>query len=85
MLGVAFNLDQYLATDAIERAGAGLLLRAGNLRVRDVERALSRLVTEPSFGERARALQTELCGWNARARFETVVGEICHRANATCV
>jgi UDP:flavonoid glycosyltransferase YjiC (YdhE family) len=85
VLGVAFNLDQYLATDAIERAGAGLLLRAGNLRAGDVARALSRLVTEPSFGERARALQAELSSFDARARFEAVVGEICHRTSATCV
>jgi UDP:flavonoid glycosyltransferase YjiC (YdhE family) len=85
VLGVAFNLDQYLASEAIERAGAGLLLRAGNLRAGAVERTLSRLVAEPSFGERARSLQTELCAWNARARFESVVGEICHRAAPTCV
>ena len=85
VLGIAFNLDQYLATEAIERAGAGLLLRAGNLRARDVERGLARLVTEPSFGERARALQAELADWNARARFEGIVGEICHRPSPTRV
>lgn len=79
VLGVAFNLDQYLATDAIERAGAGLMLRAGNLRAHDVERALSRLAGEPSFGDRARALQADLCGWDAGARFEAVVREICPR------
>ncbi|HEX2658646.1 MAG TPA: nucleotide disphospho-sugar-binding domain-containing protein, partial [Polyangia bacterium] len=31
VLGIASNLDQYLAMTAIERAGAGLLLRAGTL------------------------------------------------------
>jgi UDP:flavonoid glycosyltransferase YjiC (YdhE family) len=85
VLGVAFNLDQYLATDAIARAGAGLLLRAGNLREADVARALSRVLTEPSFGERARALQGELARWDARARFEDVVGEICYRPTTACV
>lgn len=85
VLGVPFNLDQYLASDAIVRAGAGLLLRAGSVRKADAERALTRLITEPSFDERARALQAELARWDARARFEDVVGEICYRQTTACV
>jgi UDP:flavonoid glycosyltransferase YjiC (YdhE family) len=85
VLGVPFNLDQYLATDAIARAGAGLLLRAGSLRKADVEAALARLLTEPPYAERARALQAELAKWDARARFEDVVGEICYRQTTACV
>jgi UDP:flavonoid glycosyltransferase YjiC (YdhE family) len=75
VLGVAFNLDQYLAMQAIERFGAGLPLRAGALAHRDIARGLERLLAEPAFARRARAARDELARWDAGARFRAFVEE----------
>jgi UDP:flavonoid glycosyltransferase YjiC (YdhE family) len=47
VLGIPFNLDQYLAMDAIQRAGAGLLLRAGNSTPENVEAAVRSMLSNP--------------------------------------
>jgi UDP:flavonoid glycosyltransferase YjiC (YdhE family) len=75
VLGVPFNLDQYLAMQAIERFGAGLPLRAGAVTRRDVVRALERLLGEASFATRARAARDELARWDGGARFRGFVDE----------
>jgi UDP:flavonoid glycosyltransferase YjiC (YdhE family) len=75
VLGVAFNLDQYLAMQAIERFGAGLSLRSGALTGRDVARGLERLFGEASFTARARAARDELVRWEGGARFRAFVEE----------
>jgi UDP:flavonoid glycosyltransferase YjiC (YdhE family) len=75
VLGVAFNLDQYLATQAIVRAGAGLLVRAGAATVDHVRTALARLLGEATFAERARAVAAELGRWDARANFRAFVAD----------
>lgn len=73
VLGVAFNLDQYLAMTAIEAAGAGLLLRAGAVDAPAVRAALTRLASESSFSQRACALRDEFARWDAGARFREFV------------
>jgi UDP:flavonoid glycosyltransferase YjiC (YdhE family) len=73
VLGVAFNLDQYLAMQVIERYGAGLPLRAGALTARDCARGLERLLGEPAFATRARAARDELRRRDAGARFGAFV------------
>ncbi len=75
VLGVAFNLDQYLAMRSIERFGAGLALRAGALTRRDVAGGLERLLSEPSFVSRARAARDELARWDASAQFRDFVAQ----------
>jgi UDP:flavonoid glycosyltransferase YjiC (YdhE family) len=75
VLGVAFNLDQYLAMQAIERFGAGVSLRAGALARRDVTAGLERLLGESAFAARARGARDELVRWDARPRFRAFVEE----------
>lgn len=82
VLGVPFNLDQYLAMQAIERFGAGLSLRAGTLTRHDVVRGLERLLGEHAFAARARTARDELGRWNAAARFRTFVEDIVDGAPA---
>ena len=41
VLGIPFNLDQYLASQAIERTGAGLVVRAGLADAKTVAGAIS--------------------------------------------
>jgi UDP:flavonoid glycosyltransferase YjiC (YdhE family) len=76
VLGIPFNLDQYLATQAIERFGAGLGLRAGTLTRGGVANALERLLREPSFAGQARAAQRALVRWDARTSFPAFVEHV---------
>lgn len=76
VLGIAFNLDQYLAMDAIQDAGAGLRLRAGNLDRSGLSQALQRLRAEPSFTRAAAGLATEFTRWNAPAAFAAFVNRL---------
>jgi UDP:flavonoid glycosyltransferase YjiC (YdhE family) len=75
VLGIAFNLDQYLAMTAIASAGAGLLLRAGTLDRQGLRQAFTRLLGEPSFASAAGRLRDEFAGWNAPAAFASFVEE----------
>lgn len=81
VLGVASNLDQYLATQAIERAGAGLLVRAGTATIDDVRVALARLLSEPSFATAARAAADALRAQDAAATFRAFVDEAAGQAS----
>jgi UDP:flavonoid glycosyltransferase YjiC (YdhE family) len=74
-LGIASNLDQYLATQAIVRAGAGLMIRAGTATRDDVRAALARLFGEPSFTTAARAAAAALRAHDAATTFRAFVDE----------
>jgi UDP:flavonoid glycosyltransferase YjiC (YdhE family) len=75
VLGIASNLDQYLATQAIVRAGAGLMIRAGTATRDDVRAALARLFGEPSFTTAARAAAAALRAHDAATTFRAFVDE----------
>ncbi|HVZ88625.1 MAG TPA: nucleotide disphospho-sugar-binding domain-containing protein [Polyangia bacterium] len=60
VLGLPFNLDQYLASRAVARAAAGLAVRSGQADRSRVAAALSRLLTEPSFAAEAARLAVDL-------------------------
>ncbi len=76
VLGVASNLDQYLAMTAIQKAGAGVLLRAGSADERAVRRALEELVTQPSYSREAQAIAGRFAAWDAGARFAALVDRL---------
>jgi UDP:flavonoid glycosyltransferase YjiC (YdhE family) len=73
VLGIPFNLDQYLASEAIVRSGAGLMVRAGLASAETVASALTRLFSEHSFTARAAALATALDRSPAPAAFARLV------------
>jgi UDP:flavonoid glycosyltransferase YjiC (YdhE family) len=75
VLGIAANLDQYLAMTSIQDAGAGLLLRAGTLTREVLADALPRVVSEPAYTHAAGQLRDEFARWNAPATFATFVDE----------
>ncbi len=75
VLGIAANLDQYLAMTGIQDAGAGLLLRSGTLTRETLADALGRLVSEPSYTRAAGRLRDEFAKWNAPATFAAFVEE----------
>ena len=73
VLGLPFNLDQSLASQAITRAGVGLVVRAGLADAKNVAGALSRLIAERSFHERATDVAADLARSNGPATFATLV------------
>src|SRR5690606_32296797 len=46
VLGIASNLDQYLAMQVIERAGAGVLVKARSVSVQHLEEGVFRLLND---------------------------------------
>jgi UDP:flavonoid glycosyltransferase YjiC (YdhE family) len=73
LVGVASNLDQYLAMGAIQEAGAGVLLRAGLLTPEAVQEGVRRVLDDPSYGEAARRIQGEFMQFPAGERFRSFV------------
>ncbi|WP_373139124.1 glycosyltransferase [Mycobacterium marinum] len=56
VLGIASNLDQHLNMQAIEAAGAGLLLRTERLKARSVSAAMRQLLDRPGYRQSAEEL-----------------------------
>jgi UDP:flavonoid glycosyltransferase YjiC (YdhE family) len=76
VVGVASNLDQHLAMSGVERAGAGVTLRAANLTVDEVRQAVSGLIASPAHAAAARRLGEQLSETDAGARFTALVDEL---------
>jgi len=62
VLGIARNMDQFLNMTAIERFGAGILLRADRVAQARLGEALQRLLQEDRFAERAGVLAKSSTG-----------------------
>jgi UDP:flavonoid glycosyltransferase YjiC (YdhE family) len=69
VLGIPSNLDQYLAMQAITRAGAGITLRSGGLTTEQVRRAAVRLLDAPSVKRSAETLASKFAAYDCHARF----------------
>ena len=52
--------DQFANAEAVERAGAGIALEPGAVTVEGVRAAAARLLAEPGFAARARAVRDEI-------------------------
>lgn len=76
VLGVASNLDQYLTMDAIERSGAGRLLRAGGLNAEQVTHAVEHMLGDSGYKQRAAAVAADFARWDSAARFRAFVAEV---------
>jgi UDP:flavonoid glycosyltransferase YjiC (YdhE family) len=78
VLGLPSNFDQYLAAEAIVRAGAGLYVRSGEASAASVSRAIEELLSEARYTASARALSRSLERWNAPRRFTSFVEDAVH-------
>ncbi len=76
VVGVPWNLDQYLATEAIVRAGAGLSVRSGTATAAEVREAVGRAIGDADLREGARRVAAEMAGLDAPARFCEVLDEV---------
>jgi UDP:flavonoid glycosyltransferase YjiC (YdhE family) len=73
VLGLPWNLDQYLASEAIDRAGAGLSVRAGTATAEEIREAAARLLTDGSFAEAARRLSAEFLRWSPHRQLDALL------------
>jgi UDP:flavonoid glycosyltransferase YjiC (YdhE family) len=76
VLGIASNLDQFLAMTAIAAAGAGLLLRAGSLKEASVFAAVGRMLHDPTFGQSARSMANDFGRYDSAQRFEREIANL---------
>jgi UDP:flavonoid glycosyltransferase YjiC (YdhE family) len=70
VLGVPSNLDQYLAMDAITRAGAGVTLRSGSLTAKEVRRAAVQLLDDVEMQRGAAAWGRRFAAFDCHERFQ---------------
>jgi UDP:flavonoid glycosyltransferase YjiC (YdhE family) len=76
VLGIASNLDQYLAMTAVRDAGAGILLRADSLTEGAVEQAARALIEDPKYRRAAVRLARSLRAYDCDERFAGVLREL---------
>ena len=71
VLGIPSNLDQYLAMQAITRAGVGLQLRGASLRSEQVQRAASQLCDDTGLHSQAADLAQTFSGYDCHQLFQS--------------
>lgn len=76
VLGIASNLDQFLAMTALQDRGAGILLRASAATPDAVEQAARALLASDTHRAAARRAQRELSAYHAAARFEAALARL---------
>jgi len=76
VLGVATNLDQFLNMAAIERSGAGRLLRASTCDAGQVQAAISELLAENRCSDAARSVAERMARFRGATEFINIIGEI---------
>jgi UDP:flavonoid glycosyltransferase YjiC (YdhE family) len=69
VLGIAYNIDQYLTMSAVVRKGAGILLRSGRLSTTSVRDAAQRILTNPEYRNAAGKIAQECAQYDAPAVF----------------
>jgi len=73
VIGIASNLDQYLNMTLITKAGAGILIRAGQASRSSITNAVNTLIDEEQHRRRARALQGIIKSYDVGRRFRDIV------------
>ncbi|MET0595246.1 MAG: DUF2141 domain-containing protein [Polyangiaceae bacterium] len=76
VLGIASNLDQFLAMRGIVATGAGEILRASTLTVPRVRAVAEQMLATDVYRERARVVQKEMSSWSFAPRFRDFIGRI---------
>jgi UDP:flavonoid glycosyltransferase YjiC (YdhE family) len=75
VLGVPSNLDQYLAMEAITRAGAGVTLRSGSLTAQEVRRTAVQLLDDVAMQRSAAEWGRHFAAVDCHERFQDWLGE----------
>jgi UDP:flavonoid glycosyltransferase YjiC (YdhE family) len=75
VLGLASNMDQHLNMAAVQRLGAGELLRSDRGSAAAIRAAASRILGEPHYAAAAGRLAEAFSGYDAPARFKEIVAD----------
>jgi UDP:flavonoid glycosyltransferase YjiC (YdhE family) len=73
VLGICSNMDQFLTMNCVERAGAGLTVRASTANSRLLANSIARLKAENGFSLSARKIQEEFINYPSRILFPEAV------------
>ena len=73
VVGLPYNLDQYLALGAIVEAGAGVLIRSGVATPQEVRAAVERALHDPALEAGARRAAAALGALDAPSEFARIV------------
>jgi UDP:flavonoid glycosyltransferase YjiC (YdhE family) len=82
VIGVAGNMHQTWTMQAIQRAGAGELLRAADFDPEALRAAVRRMLAESSYSEAALALAGIVCRYDPGRRLEEVLGNVLSSSSA---
>jgi UDP:flavonoid glycosyltransferase YjiC (YdhE family) len=73
VLGIASNLDPYVATTAVRDASADILLRADSFTAATVTHAAETLPSDPTYATAAQHIATELTNYNCHTQFASTL------------
>ncbi|SEP07426.1 glycosyltransferase [Nitrosovibrio sp. Nv6] len=76
VIGLCSNMDQLLNMNAMERLGAGLSLRAGEISSRELVAAVKVILGDPSYAQAAHRIGLLLKQYDAGQRFRKIVSDI---------
>jgi len=76
VLGICSNLDQYLNMQAVERAGAGKLLRAGKSSRSAIRATVDELLEGRHYADGAAKMADQYRAYKAKQRFASLVERI---------
>jgi UDP:flavonoid glycosyltransferase YjiC (YdhE family) len=82
VLGLPSNFDQYLAMEAIERAGAGLSLKARRATVELIRATVERALSDPALDAGARTVADHFARHDSAALFRRFVAGVMLPARA---
>jgi UDP:flavonoid glycosyltransferase YjiC (YdhE family) len=73
ILGIPSNMDQYLAMTAIEKAGAGVLVRGGEITEKALKSSIEELLESNALRARAEELGRTFAQYDCHSRFAGVL------------
>ena len=76
VLGIPSNADQYLSMEAIEKQGAGLLIRSGNVTPKNIRNGISTILQNADYKQNTSRLKNEMLLYNAPERFSSFVDSL---------
>jgi UDP:flavonoid glycosyltransferase YjiC (YdhE family) len=76
VIAVAGNMHQIWNAEAIVRAGAGELVRAGDLDSETLSASVRRVLTRASYSQAAMALAHTLSQYDPARRLEEILGRV---------
>jgi UDP:flavonoid glycosyltransferase YjiC (YdhE family) len=77
VIGVASNLDQYLNMSAIEKLGAGRLLRAGSCNATQLVELIKTMLAQPAYAAAAGTAARLFAAYAAPREFAGVLTQLC--------